>query len=58
MLTEIEVPEDCLGDVLSSISGQKGGKIISINNVKEKFTNDIGKIFRIQRTQFDIFYRC
>jgi len=43
MKSEIEVPENCMGDILSNVSGKKGGKIISINNVKEKFSDDIGK---------------
>lgn len=45
MKTEIEIPNSCLGDVLSSVSGKKNGKVISINNVKAKFTDDIGKSF-------------
>lgn len=43
MKTEIEVPEDCLGDIISNISGKKGGKIVSITNAKEKFSDEIGK---------------
>ncbi|CAI2384886.1 unnamed protein product [Moneuplotes crassus] len=41
MRTEIQIPEYCLGDIVSNISGKKGGKIISINNVKQKFSDDI-----------------
>ena len=41
MSTQIEVPSNCVGEILSSISGKKGGKIISINNVKAKFTDEI-----------------
>lgn len=47
MRAEIEVPEHCLGDILSNLSGQKGGKIISIKNVKQKFTDDIDSEKRI-----------
>ena len=43
MYTEIEIPSNWLGDILSNISGKKNGKIIGIYNVKEKFSNEIGK---------------
>ena len=50
MRAEIEVPEISLSDVLSNISGKKGGKILSIDNVKEKFTDEIGKLaFNLHR---------
>jgi elongation factor G len=41
MKTEIEIPDSALSDVLSNITGQKGGKILGIHNVKAKFTNEI-----------------
>ena len=42
MKAEIEVPDEALGNIISNVSGKKGGKIISIHNVKEKFSEDIG----------------
>lgn len=41
MKTEIEIPENALSDVLANITGQKGGKILGIHNVKAKFTEEI-----------------
>ena len=46
MNTEIEIPNNWLGDILSNISGKKNGKIIGIFNVKAKFTNEIGKYLK------------
>lgn len=38
MLVELTVPETILGDLLGDISGQRGGRVLGIRNVRARFT--------------------
>ena len=37
----IEIPTNILGDTLNDITGNWGGRILEINNVKAKFSNEV-----------------
>ena len=40
MNVEISIPDFTVGDILSDITGKRGGNIIGIRNVKAKFMDD------------------
>ena len=37
MNVEISLPDHCIGDILSDITGKRGGNVIGIRNVQAKF---------------------
>jgi translation elongation factor EF-G len=41
MHMDIEIPESILGDTLADLTGTRGGRIMEINNVRAKFSDDI-----------------
>jgi elongation factor G len=43
----LEIPADILGDTLTDITANRGGKIIEINNVKAKFSDEVDMDKRI-----------
>lgn len=43
----LEIPADILGDTLTDITSNRGGKIIEISNVKAKFSEDVDMEKRI-----------
>jgi translation elongation factor EF-G len=40
MNVEISVPEQVIGDILSDITGKRGGSVIGIRNVRARFFDD------------------
>ena len=42
MHVEISVPENVIGDILSDITGKRGGSVIGIRNVQAKFVEEGG----------------
>ena len=40
MNVEINVPDYCVGDILSNVSGKRGGRVIGIRSVKARFLDD------------------
>ena len=40
MKVELEVPEALVGDMMSDITGKRGGHILGINNAKARFTSE------------------
>jgi hypothetical protein len=40
MNVEITVPDFVIGDILSNITGKRGGSVIGIRNVHAKFLDD------------------
>ena len=40
MAVELNVPEHLVGDLMSNITGKRGGRIIGLNNVKARFGDD------------------
>jgi elongation factor G len=40
MNVEISLPDHCIGDILSDITGKRGGNVIGIRNVQAKFYDE------------------
>jgi elongation factor G len=40
MTVDLSIPERILGDLLSDMTGQRGGRILGIRNVKARFIDD------------------
>ena len=40
MNVEISIPDHCIGDILSDITGKRGGSVIGIRNVQAKFYDE------------------
>jgi elongation factor G len=40
MNVEISLPEHCIGDILSDITGKRGGQVIGIRNIQAKFYDE------------------
>lgn len=40
MNVEIVAPENIIGDLMSDISGNRGGRVLGIKNVKARFSDD------------------
>ena len=38
MAVELNVPEEIIGDIMSDITGQRGGRVLGIMNVKARFS--------------------
>ena len=40
MTVELSVPEEIVGDLMSDITGKRGGRVLGIKNVKARFSDD------------------
>ena len=43
MNVDISIPDNVIGDILSNITGKRGGNVIGIRNVKAKFLDENDK---------------
>ena len=50
MKVELEVPEALVGEMMSDISGKRGGHILGINNAKARFTSEPGELTTDRQT--------
>lgn len=42
MTVELNVPEHIMGDLMSDITGRRGGRVLGITNVKARFSDTDG----------------
>lgn len=42
MTVELNVPDSIIGDLMSDITGKRGGRVLGIRNVKVRFAEEGG----------------